>query len=161
MDELHQAVAPFLHASGGGGSAGNQGGGGGGYGPFDLGVVGANDNAHQANIDGLEHNHSQARKEWGDLRSSREWRATERHFQLCEKRVGHIIEKTRSLYRAGGLGLQINDEADIRRGIDAYFTDLTDFASNEQRLRHIKQVQDCIGKQNSRIWLEIKRLIEF
>lgn len=41
MDELRQAVAPFLGAPGGGmgGSSGNMGGGGGGYGPFDLGVV--------------------------------------------------------------------------------------------------------------------------
>lgn len=52
MDELHQAVAPFLPASGGGmsGSAGSMGSGGGGSGwtSFDLGVL-AEDDGEEVN----------------------------------------------------------------------------------------------------------------
>ncbi|KAK4414736.1 hypothetical protein Salat_2580500 [Sesamum alatum] len=39
---------------------------------------------------------------------------------------------------------------------DAYFADLHDFASNEHRICHLKQVLNCIGNENSNKWREIK-----
>jgi len=100
------------------------------------------------------------KKEWKDLISSKEWRSIEKHFDLCESKIKTIIEETLSLYKQGNLPLQIEEDADIGRGIDAYFADLNHFESNQQRLQHIKRAQACIGNPNSKIWREIKGLIE-
>ncbi|RYQ95164.1 hypothetical protein Ahy_B08g090220 [Arachis hypogaea] len=82
------------------------------------------------------------RKQWQDLLSSKEWRLTERHFNLCKSRISAIVTKTLSLYKdkEGHLNLNIKEEADIARGIDAYFADLNRFTSNQQRLRHIQRI---------------------
>ena len=53
------------------------------------------------------------RKQWQDLLSSKEWRLTERHFNLCESRIGAILTRTLSLYKEGHLNLNIKEEADI------------------------------------------------
>ena len=104
------------------------------------------------------------RKQWQDLLSSKEWRLTERHFNLCESRISAIVTKTLSLYKdkdkEGHLNLNIKEEADIARGIDAYFADLNRFTSNQQRLRHIQRVRECIGNQKSPIWREIRGYME-
>ena len=100
------------------------------------------------------------RKQWQDLLSSKEWRLTERHFHLCESRISAIVTKTLSLYKEGHLNLNIKEEADIARGIDAYFADLNRFTSNQQRLRHIQRVHECIGNQKSPIWREIRGYME-
>ena len=102
------------------------------------------------------------RKQWQDLLSSqeKEWRLTERHFNLCESRISAIFTRTKSLYKEGHLDLNIKEEADIARGIDAYFADLNRFTSNQQRLQHIKRVHECIGNPKSRIWREIKGYME-
>ena len=89
------------------------------------------------------------KKEWEDLISSKEWRLTENHFSLCESR---IAEKTLALYKEGSLPLRIDEDANIGRGIDAYFADLNRFTSNQQRLRHLQQVHACIGNPKSPIW---------
>lgn len=94
------------------------------------------------------------------LLSSKEWRLTERHFHLCESRISVIVAKTMSLYKEGHLNLKIKEEADIARGIDAYFADLNRFTSNQQRLQHLQRVQECIGNPKSRIWQEIKGYME-
>ncbi|GJZ59748.1 hypothetical protein Tco_0615564 [Tanacetum coccineum] len=47
-----------------------------------------------------------------------------------------------AMYRDGRLALDIEDESDIQRGLDAYFSDLHDFPSNEHRLRRLKLVAD-------------------
>ncbi|GJX28608.1 hypothetical protein Tco_0236687 [Tanacetum coccineum] len=51
-----------------------------------------------------------------------------------------IFEKARSMYRDGHLALDIEDESDIKRGLDAYFSDLHDFPSNGHRFRRLKLV---------------------
>ena len=89
------------------------------------------------------------KKDWEDLISSKEWRSTERHFNLCESKIKTIVEKTLSLYKQGNLPLQIEEDDDIGRGIDAYFADLNHFTSNQQRLQHIQRVHECIGKKKS------------
>ena len=100
------------------------------------------------------------KKEWEDLISSKEWRLTENNLSLCESRIAAIVEKTLALYKEGSLRLRIDEDADIGRGIDAYFADLNRFTSNQQRLRHLQQVHACIGNPKSPIWREIKGFIE-
>ena len=100
------------------------------------------------------------RKQWQDLLSSKEWQLTERHFNLCESRISAIVTKTLSLYKEGHLNINIQEEADIARGIDAYFADLNRFTSNQQRLQHIQRVHECIGNQKSPIWREIRGYME-
>ncbi|GKF56590.1 hypothetical protein Tco_0166930, partial [Tanacetum coccineum] len=78
----------------------------------------------------------------------------------CDRRIGAIFEKDHAMYRDGRLALDIEDESDIQRGLDAYFSDLHDFPSNEHRLRRLKLVAGCLGNVRSPIWVEIKHLIE-
>ena len=161
MDELHRAVAPFLHSSGGGLPGGSMGhGGGGGGAPFDVGLFVANENADPADMGAAEPHQNRARGEWDELRSSREWRSVEKHFARCDRRIGAIFEKARAMYRDGRLALDIEDESDIQRGLGAYFADLHDLPSNEHRLRRLKRVAGCLGNARSPIWAKIKRLIE-
>lgn len=68
--------------------------------------------------------------------------------------------RQKTLYKEGSLPLRIDEDADIGRGIDAYFADLNRFTSNQQRLRHLQQVHACIGNPKSPIWREIKGFIE-
>lgn len=42
------------------------------------------------------------------------------------------------MYKKGALELEIDDEADIGRGLDAHFVNLHDFDSRKKRLHHIK-----------------------
>ncbi|GJY94885.1 photosystem I P700 apoprotein A2 [Tanacetum coccineum] len=49
------------------------------------------------------------------------------------RREDAIFEKARSMYRDGHLALDIEDESDIKQGLDAYFSDLHDFPSNGHR----------------------------
>lgn len=133
---------------------------GGGGAPFDVGLFGANENEDPADMGAAEPHQNLARREWDELRSSREWKSVERHFYRCDRRIGAIFEKARSMYREGNLALNIEDESDIKRGLDAYFSDLHDFPSNEHRLRRLKLVEGCLGNTRSKIWAKVKRLIE-
>ncbi|GJT87662.1 hypothetical protein Tco_1069379 [Tanacetum coccineum] len=160
MDELHRAVAPFIHSSGGGLPGGSMGHGGGGSAPFDVGFFAGNENADPADMGAAEQHQNIARREWDELRSSREWRSVENHFARCDRKIDAIFEKARSMYRDGHLALDIEDESDIKRGLDAYFSDLHDFPSNGHRFRRLKLVAGCLGNARSPIWAEIKRLIE-
>nr|GEX75767.1 hypothetical protein [Tanacetum cinerariifolium] len=81
-----------------------------------------------------------ARREWDELRSSREWISVENHFARCDRKIDAIFEKARSMYHDGHLALDIEDESDIKRGLDAYFSDLHDFPSNGHRFRWLKLV---------------------
>ena len=160
MDELHRAVAPFIHSSGGGLPGGSMGHGGGGSAPFDVGFFVSNENADPADMGAAETPQDRARREWDELRSSREYRAVESHFDRCDRRIGAIGEKAIAMYRDGRLALDIKDESDIQRGLNAYFSDLCDFPSNRHRLDRIKLVAGCLGNARSPIWAAIKRLIE-
>ncbi|GJS35413.1 hypothetical protein Tco_0533795 [Tanacetum coccineum] len=140
MDELHRAVAPFIHSSGGGLPGGSMGHGGGGSAPFDVGFFAGNENADPADMGAAEQHQNIARREWDELRSSREWRSVENHFARCDRKIDAIFEKARSMYRDGHLALDIEDESDIKRGLDAYFSDLHDFPSNGHRFRRLKLV---------------------
>lgn len=57
--------------------------------------------------------------------SSKEWQSTERHFCLCDQRISAILEKVTSLYKEGSLHLEIEDESQIKKGLDVYFSDMT------------------------------------
>lgn len=162
MEELHHAVAPFLHSAGSGLPGGSMGhGGGGGGAPFDVELFGANENAADpVDMGAAEPHRARAKREWDELRSSREWKAVERHFALCDLRIFQICEKARSMYRERRLPLHIREESDIFRGLDAYFADLHDFPSNEHRLRRLKVVEHCLGNPRSKIWREIRKLME-
>lgn len=100
------------------------------------------------------------KKEWEDTLSSKEWKSTERHFDLCDRKIKTIREEVLSLYKKGALELEIDDEADIGRGLDAHFVNLHDFDSRKKRLHHIKRVRDSIGKEDCDLWAEIRGLIE-
>ncbi|GJU47497.1 hypothetical protein Tco_1204763 [Tanacetum coccineum] len=145
MDELHRAVAPFIHSSGGGLPGGSMGHGGGGSAPFDVGFFAGNENADPADMGAAEQHQNIARREWDELRSSREWRSVENHFARCDRKIDAIFEKARSMYRDGHLALDIEDESDIKRGLDAYFSDLHDFPSNGHRFRRLKLVAGLLA----------------
>nr|GFA31767.1 hypothetical protein [Tanacetum cinerariifolium] len=132
----------------------------GGGAPFDVGFFTGNENADPADMGTTEQHQNIARREWDELRSSREWISVENHFARYDRKIDAIFEKARSMYRDGHLALDIEDESDIKRGLDAYFSDLHDFPSNGHRFRQLKLVAGCLGNARSRIWAEIKRLIE-
>ncbi|GJS57297.1 hypothetical protein Tco_0652081 [Tanacetum coccineum] len=149
MDELHRAVAPFIHSSGGGLPGGSMGHGGGGSAPFDVGFFAGNENADPADMGAAEQHQNIARREWDELRSSREWRSVENHFARCDRKIDAIFEKARSMYRDGHLALDIEDESDIKRGLDAYFSDLHDFPSGRQLNRKChKSTGNAIGSDH-------------
>ncbi|GJT90170.1 hypothetical protein Tco_1079015 [Tanacetum coccineum] len=104
----------------------------GGGAPFDVGFFAGNENADPTDMGIAEQHQNIARREWDELRSSREWISVENHFARCDRKIDAIFEKARSMYRDGHLVLDIEDESDIKRGLDAYFSDLHDFSSGGQ-----------------------------
>ncbi|GKB02402.1 hypothetical protein Tco_0830491 [Tanacetum coccineum] len=113
--------------------------------PFDVGFFAGNENADPADMGAAEQHQNIARREWDELRSSREWRSVENHFARCDRKIDAIFEKARSMYRDGHLALDIEDESDIKRGLDAYFSDLHDFPSNGHRFRRLKLVAGLLA----------------
>ncbi|GKC21104.1 hypothetical protein Tco_1023254 [Tanacetum coccineum] len=61
------------------------------------------------------------------------WYSKGTGFDLTASQM--LTIKTRTDRTDGRLALDIEDESDIQRGLDAYFSDLHDFPSNEHRLR--------------------------
>ncbi|GJV37091.1 hypothetical protein Tco_1409568 [Tanacetum coccineum] len=114
--------------------------GGGGGASFDVGFFMGNENADPADMGTAEQHQNIARKEWDELRLSREWISVENHFAKCDRKIDAIFEKARSMHRDGYLALDIEDESDIKRGPDAYFSDLYDLPCNEHRFRRLKLV---------------------
>nr|GEW37794.1 ribosomal protein S12, mitochondrial [Tanacetum cinerariifolium] len=108
--------------------------------PFDVGFFARNKNANPTDMGAAEQHQNIAKREWDELRSSREWISAENHFARCDRKIEAIFEKVRSMYRDGHLALDIEDESDIKRGLDAYFSDLHDFPSNGHRFRRLKLV---------------------
>ncbi|GKA75988.1 hypothetical protein Tco_0782366 [Tanacetum coccineum] len=119
MDELHRVVAPFIHSSGGGLPRGKHGPWRGGGAPFDVGFFAGNENADPTDMGAAEQHQNIARRE-------------------CGRKIDAIFEKARSMYHDGHLALDIEDESDIKRGLDAYFSDLHDFPFNGHRFRRLK-----------------------
>nr|GFA36379.1 hypothetical protein [Tanacetum cinerariifolium] len=155
MDELHRAVTPFIHSSGDGLPGGSMGlGGGKGRSPFRRGFFVGNENADPSDMGVAEQHQNIARREWDELRSSREWILVENHFARCDRKINAIFEKARSMYRDGHLALDIEDESDIKRGLDAYFSNLHEFPSNGHRFQRLKLVAGCLGNARSPIWAE-------
>lgn len=103
---------------------------------------------------------TEEKQQWQSLISSKEWRATEMHFTLCEAKISAIVERVTSLYKEGSLPLNIKEEKDIQRGFEVYFSDMNRFESNRTRLNHIKRVAECVGNGRSWIWRELKGYIE-
>ncbi|GKF12925.1 hypothetical protein Tco_0050851, partial [Tanacetum coccineum] len=112
---------------------GSMGHGGGGSAPFDMGFSAGNENDDPVDMGTMEQHQNIARKEWDELRSSREWISVEKYFARCDRKIDAIFEKACSVYRDGHLSLDIEDESDIKRGLDAYFSDLHEFSSNGHR----------------------------
>ncbi|CDP17408.1 unnamed protein product [Coffea canephora] len=103
---------------------------------------------------------AEEQKQWKALISSREYMEVERHFALCERKISAIVEKVTSFFKEGSLPLNIDEEGDIRRGVEIYFSDLHLFHSNHQRLGHINRALEAVGNPKSRIWNQIKDQIE-
>ncbi|GJU18558.1 hypothetical protein Tco_1146524 [Tanacetum coccineum] len=88
--------------------------------PFDVGFFAGNENADPANMGVAEQHQNIARREWDELRSSREWISVENHFIGCDRKIDAIFEKARSMYRDGHLALDIKDELPWERpGVDS------------------------------------------
>ncbi|GKB90944.1 hypothetical protein Tco_0963216 [Tanacetum coccineum] len=83
--------------------------------PFDVGFFAENENADPANMGVAEQHQNIARREWDELRSSREWISVENHFIWCDRKIDAIFEKARSMYRDGHLALDIKDEENLGR----------------------------------------------
>lgn len=103
---------------------------------------------------------TEEKQQWESLISSKEWRAVDLHYALCETKIDSICERVTSLYKEGSLPLNIKEESDIKRGFAAYFSDLFRFESNRARLTHIKRVGECVGNEKSAIWRELKGFME-
>lgn len=58
------------------------------------------------------------KREWEALILSKEWRAADRHLNLCEERIAEIRSKISTLYKNGNLELYLREEDDIRRGVN-------------------------------------------
>ncbi|GJT84607.1 hypothetical protein Tco_1066324 [Tanacetum coccineum] len=67
MDELHRAVAPFIHSLRGGLPGGSMGHSRGA--PFDVGFFAGNENADPSDMGAVEQHQNIAKKEWDELRS--------------------------------------------------------------------------------------------
>lgn len=106
-----QSLLFFIHQEVGCRGAAWATAGGGGGAPFDVGLFVANENADPADMGAAEPHQNRARREWDELRSSREWRSVEKHFVRCDRRIGAIFEKARAMYRDGRLALDIEDES--------------------------------------------------
>ncbi|GJR40119.1 hypothetical protein Tco_1215803 [Tanacetum coccineum] len=101
----------------------------GGGAPLDVGFFAGNENADPADMGAAEQHQNIARREWDELRLSREWISVENHFARCDRKIDAIFEKARSMYRDGHLALDIEDESDIKRGLDAYFSGIPPLAA--------------------------------
>nr|GFA03001.1 ribonuclease H-like domain-containing protein [Tanacetum cinerariifolium] len=146
-------VTPFIHSLGDGLPGGSMGlGGGRGRSPFRRGFFAGNENADPADMGVAEQHQNIARREWDELCSSQEWILVENHFARCDRKINAIFEKARSMYRDGHLALDIEDESDIKRGLDAYFSNLYEFPSNGHRFQRLKLVAGCLGNARSPIW---------
>lgn len=103
---------------------------------------------------------TEEKQQWQSLISSKEWRAVDMHYTLCENKISTLCDRVTALYKEGSLPLNIKEEEDIKRGFAAYFSDLFRFESNRARLTHIKRAGECVGNEKSSIWRELKRLME-
>jgi hypothetical protein len=154
MDELQQAVAPFLHASGGGVEGFNPP-----PAPSDNSVFICTDEPAQE-VGEVPQRAPRERVRQAAFDDSREMRFAEKHAQACDKRIQKIVDRAKALYASGGLDLNIKEEADIERGVQSFFADLYRFDTHQSRVEHIKRVFSSIGNQRSTIWQKMKDLIE-
>jgi hypothetical protein len=154
MDELQQAVAPFLHASGGGVEGFNPP-----PAPSDNSVFICTDEPAQE-VGEVPQRAPRERVRQAAFDDSREMRFAEKHAQACDKRIQEIVGRAKALYASGGLDLNIKEEADIERGVQSFFADLYRFDTHQSRVEHIKRVFSAIGNQRSPIWQKMKDLIE-
>ena len=154
MDELQQAVAPFLHASGGGVEGFNPP-----PAPSDNSVFICTDEPAQE-VGEVPQRAPRERVRQAAFDDSREMRFAEKHAQACDKRIQEIVGRAKALYASGSLDLNIKEEADIERGVQSFFADLYRFDTHQSRVEHIKRVFSAIGNQRSPIWQKMKDLIE-
>jgi len=154
MDELQQAVAPFLHTSGGGIGGVNPP-----PAPSDNSLFVCTDEPAQEV--GEVSQKAPRKRQWETtFDESKAMRLAEKQMKAREERMQRIIEQAQSLYKNKNLKLDIKDKDDIERGFQAYFADLYDLPSNRSRRNHLNEVLRAIGNERSRIWKRIKGLIE-
>jgi hypothetical protein len=154
MDELQQAVAPFLHASGGGIGGVNPP-----PAPSDNSLFVCTDEPAQEV--GEVSQKAPRKREWETpFDEKKEMRLADKHMKVCEKHIQRIIERAQFLYENKNLELDIKEKDDIERGVQSYFADIYDFPSKESRRKHLNEVLKTIGKERSRIWKRVKGLIE-
>ncbi|KAI3772885.1 hypothetical protein L6452_04079 [Arctium lappa] len=152
IDELQQAVAPFLHASGGGMEGFNPP-------PSGNSIFICTDEPAQE-VGEVSQRAPRERVRQAAFNESREMRLAEKHSQAYEKKIQEIVNRAKALYANGGLDLNIKEEADIERGVQSFFADLYMFDTHQSRQEHLKRVFSSIGNQRSTIWKRIKDLIE-
>lgn len=186
MEDLHRAVAQFYPSTSGGmpggsaplpGPSGNSGSGwtsllasGNESSPSGSseGTIGQPPHAAQPHLVGeIDQDDLFAAAEAQELADltaqmqSREWRAADRHFSLCEEKVQTIISEINSQRISGRLDLNLQDPEDIKRGVEVFFSDLTmKFDKNEQRLGHLKRVYENIGNPRSHLWKDLLKCIK-
>lgn len=91
--------------------------------------------------------------------NTNEWRASDRHFSLCETKINNIISEIHTRRDTGQLDLPLEDPKDIERGVNVYFSDLPiRFNNNKQRLGLINRMLQKIGNQNSRLWNDLLQI---
>jgi len=105
MNELERAVQQFYTPSGGLGGGFNPPPGPSGNSEIIAAASGADSRIQvqeEENLndfwDELERKNEKEQKEWKELLSSKEWRSTEKHFALCEKKKSTKLSKKRYLY---------------------------------------------------------------
>nr|GEW36019.1 cytochrome c biogenesis FN, mitochondrial [Tanacetum cinerariifolium] len=82
--------------------------------PFYVGFFVGNENADPVDMGAAEQHQTIARREWDELRSSRDWISVENHFARCDRKIDAIFEKARSMYRDGQLALDIEDKKGVK-----------------------------------------------
>ncbi|KAI3673278.1 hypothetical protein L6452_39395 [Arctium lappa] len=114
IDELQQAVAPFLRASGGGMEGFNPP-------PYPSGnsIFICTDEPAQE-VGEVSQRAPRERVRQAAFNESREMRLAEKHSQAFDKRIQEIVNRAKALYANGGLDLNIKEEADIERGSQAH-----------------------------------------
>nr|YP_010194791.1 hypothetical protein LK293_mgp104 [Arctium tomentosum]QZZ81530.1 hypothetical protein [Arctium tomentosum] len=152
IDELQQAVAPFLRASGGGMEGFNPP-------PSGNSIFICTDEPAQE-VGEVSQRAPRERVRQAAFNESREMRLAEKHSQAYDKKIQEIVNRAKALYANGGLDLNIKEEADIERGVQSFFADLYMFDTHQSRQEHLKRVFSSIGNQRSTIWKRIKDLIE-
>ncbi|GJX89886.1 DNA-dependent RNA polymerase [Tanacetum coccineum] len=128
MDELQQAVAPFLPASGGGMEGFNPP-----PAPSDNSVFVCTDEPTYE-VGEVSQRAPRKRVWQAAFDDSREMRLADKHSLACDERIQEIVDRAKALYANKDLDIQIKEEADIERGVQSFFADIYKFDDHRNQL---------------------------